>query len=72
MYFISLTCAILLFKLLISVVNKALRPLAGPAGGSNKSQDWHPKEPVWSMISVGYSGENICPNGGHALAGFVM
>lgn len=70
MYFISLTRAILFFKLLISVVNKILRRLAGPAGGSNKNQDWYPKEPVGSMISVGYSGENMCPNGRHALADF--
>lgn len=70
MHFVSFTCAILIFKLLISVVNKVLRPLVSPAGGGNKSQDWYPKEPVSSMSSVGCSGENICPNGGHALAGF--
>lgn len=56
--------------LLISAKNKVLRPSAGLAESNSKSQYWYPEGTAWSMISVHCSGENIYPNGGHALAGF--
>lgn len=70
MHFVSVATAVVFFQLLISVKDKVLQPLAGPAESNSKSQDWYPKGPAWSMISHHYSGGNIYPNGGRALAGF--
>lgn len=57
-------------RLLITVKNKVLRPLAGPAESNSQSQDWYPKGLAWSLISDRYSGGNTYPNGGHAVVGF--
>lgn len=70
MHFVSIAGAVVFFQLLISVKDKVLQPLAGPAESNSKSQDWYPKGPAWSVISHHYSGGNIYPNGGRAHAGF--